>query len=117
MKTKILVEVDQTTIDAVATKPEKNFNKLTSAQAERLAILQEELAESIQAVSKILRHGYESHNPTYHSMSNRLHLMEELGHVYNAIDMLVKTEDLNIYDINTFRLNKAETVKEYLHHN
>ena len=117
MKINMLVEVEQTQIDAHATKSEKSFNNLTSAQAERLAILQEELAESIQAVSKILRHGYESHNPTYHSMSNRLHLMEELGHVHNAMDMLIKAEDLNSYDINNFRLRKAETVQKYLHHN
>ena len=35
-----------------------HFNKLTPAQAERLAILIEECGEVIQAATKILRHGY-----------------------------------------------------------
>lgn len=40
------------------------FNtELTPAEAERLFLLAEEAAEVIQAVTKILRHGYESHNP------------------------------------------------------
>ena len=40
------------------------FNsELTPDQAERLFLLAEEAAEVIQAVTKILRHGYESHNP------------------------------------------------------
>ena len=35
-----------------------NFNQLTPAETERLAILAEECGEVIQAVGKILRHGY-----------------------------------------------------------
>ncbi len=39
------------------------FNGLTDAQAERLALLLEELGEAQQAIGKILRHGYESMSP------------------------------------------------------
>lgn len=39
------------------------FNRLTPAQAERLAMLAEEAGEIVQAVGKILRHGYDSHHP------------------------------------------------------
>lgn len=41
----------------------KHFNDLTPAEAERLAMLAEECGEVIQAVGKILRHGYESTHP------------------------------------------------------
>lgn len=40
-----------------------HFNRLTPAEAERLAMLAEECAEVITEVTKILRHGYESWNP------------------------------------------------------
>ena len=36
------------------------FNKLSAAEAERLALLLEELGEAQQAIGKILRHGYEN---------------------------------------------------------
>lgn len=36
---------------------------LTDAERERLTMLAEEAAEIVQAVTKILRHGYESFNP------------------------------------------------------
>ncbi len=40
-----------------------HFNRLTPAEAERLAMLAEEAAEVIQIVGKILRHGYASYHP------------------------------------------------------
>jgi len=43
---------------------EKHFNGLSPAEAERLALLAEECGEVVQAVCKVLRHGYESTNPT-----------------------------------------------------
>lgn len=41
----------------------EHFNRLTPAQAERLAMLAEECGEVIQIVGKILRHGYDSTHP------------------------------------------------------
>ena len=41
----------------------KHFNQLTPAEAERLALLLEELGEAQQAIGKILRHGYASTHP------------------------------------------------------
>lgn len=40
-----------------------HFNDLEPGEAERLAILAEEAGELIHAIGKILRYGYESHNP------------------------------------------------------
>lgn len=39
------------------------FAKLTEAERERLEMLAEEASEVVKAVTKILRHGYYSHNP------------------------------------------------------
>ena len=58
------------------------FNKLTDAEAERLAMLAEECAEVIQVVGKILRHGYDSYHPDDSSKtSNRQLLQKELDDV------------------------------------
>ena len=55
-----------------------HFNKLTPAEAERLAMLAEECGEVIQVIGKILRHGYESHHPADPSVTNRALLGREL---------------------------------------
>ena len=51
-----------------------NFNKLTAAQTERLAILSEELGEAQQAIGKIMRHGYDSCNPLLGNDDERAHV-------------------------------------------
>lgn len=61
---------------------EKFSNELTAAEAERLAILAEECAEVIVIVGKILRHGFESYDPTKPEIerrTNRALLADELG--------------------------------------
>lgn len=56
-------------------------NQLTAAEAERLVMLAEECAEVIQAVGKILRHGYASHHPDDPSVTNRTLLLNEVADV------------------------------------
>ena len=53
-------------------------NELTPAESERLALLSEEMGEAIQAIGKILRHGYESTGPKT-IVRNRTSLEKELG--------------------------------------
>lgn len=70
-----------------------HFNELTPAEAERLAMLSEECAEVIQAVSKILRHGYESVNPLEPEKgTNREQLGRELIDVF-AVLLLMQEHD------------------------
>jgi hypothetical protein len=96
------------------------FNKLSPAQHERLAILSEELGEAQQAIGKILRHGYESYDPTltvpegYCPPSNRDNLQKELGDVVFAINLL--GNDIHQASIGARVLEKAEKIKPYLHH-
>lgn len=94
-----------------------HFNGLTPAQAERLAILLEELGEAQQAIGKILRHGYESRNPELsHAPTNRTDLERELGHVAHAVHRLVFGGDLSSTEIKLHGSRKAESIKQYLHH-
>lgn len=78
----------------------ENYNKLTPAQIERLAMLAEECAEVIQVVGKILRHGYESSNPTIpqeHGVfipTNFGDLIKELEDIRGVVYGMIQAGDL-----------------------
>lgn len=55
-----------------------HFNELTPAQAERLAILMEEMGEATQVIGKVLRHGFDSCHPDDPKVTNRQLLLKEL---------------------------------------
>lgn len=73
-----------------------SFNRLTSAEAERLAILAEECGEVVQAIGKILRHGYASCHPDQNNSDrdNRADLEKECGDVRCAISALCDAGDI-----------------------
>lgn len=92
-------------------------NKLTPAQIERLAFLSEELGEAIQAIGKILRHGYKSSHPDIPERCNRENLEKELGHIHLAISMLIEAGDLVSHgNIATYAAGKRLSIGKYLHH-
>jgi NTP pyrophosphatase (non-canonical NTP hydrolase) len=93
-----------------------HFNGLSPAEAERLALLLEELGEAQQAIGKILRHGYESGHPTASNSSNREDLEGKLGDVTFAIKMLTDSGDLDARSIASQCMQKRDTVGQYLHH-
>lgn len=92
-----------------------NLNKLTPAELERLALLAEECGEVIQAINKIIRHGYESFHPD-HDENNRYDLEKECGDVRHAMIRLCDAGDLDKQSIHNRADYKAETVARYLHH-
>ena len=95
-----------------------NFNRLTPAETERLAILAEECAEVQQCICKILRHGYESVNPKIpNSETNREALTRELGDLVHSMSRCVSAGDFDGDVIQQRAESKAEHVKPYLHHN
>lgn len=96
----------------------KSFdNKLSAAQAERLAILLEELGEVQQAIGKILRHGYDSHNPEIDDPeSNRIALETELAHVAFAVKLMIRSGDVNEIRIDVFCDAKEQKIQQWLHH-
>ena len=77
----------------------EHFNRLTPAEAERLAMLSEECGEVVQIVGKILRHGYESHHPDSPDLSNRDLLAKELADVHSVTDRMVFDGDMRIGQI------------------
>lgn len=95
----------------------EHFNKLSPAEAERLALLVEELGEAQQAVGKILRHGYESFNPCAPDhKGNRQDLMKELADVRAVIQMMILRGDVSEPILKLLENDKLETVSHWLHH-
>lgn len=95
-----------------AKKVVKHFNKLSPAEAERLALLLEELGEAQQAVGKILRHGYES---GWDGSNNRQDLTKELGDVEYAVALMRHARDLD-GETAPWVSDKAECCPRFLHH-
>lgn len=95
-----------------------HFNGLTPAEAERLALLIEECGEAIQAASKVLRHGYESHNPLSASVSpsNREALETEIGHIEHAIHRMTLAHDVSHLGVRGAMKEKADRIGRWLHH-
>lgn len=95
----------------------EHFNGLTPAEAERLALLVEELGEAAQAIGKILRHGYESRNPLImNGPTNRESLEKEMADVFVAARMLFAAGDLRRVACSENEERKASSVCQYLHH-
>lgn len=93
------------------------YNKLTPKQMEQLFCLQEECGEVIQAVSKILRHGYESFSPFDKTKTtNRENLERELGDAHFWIHELMLSGDLNPDNIGAASVKKEKSCKPFMHH-
>ncbi len=94
----------------------ENFNKLTPAELERLAILAEECGEVIQIIGKIQRHGYESKHPDGGDCNGEL-LEQEVGDLICAINLMISNDDLRPSEIRLGAEEKANRIRKYLHHN
>lgn len=92
----------------------KPFNQLTPAQAERLALLAEECAEVIQAITKIQRHGYGSRHPQT-GVLNSDALVAEIGDLFAAVDIMRAGGDVDGVEINDAKRAKLSRVWAYLH--
>lgn len=90
-------------------------NKLSDAEAERLALLLEELGEAQQAIGKILRHGYES-SWKAPAWQNRRDLEKELGHVRFAMELMNTRGDISMDAVNDYWNLKNRGVWKFLHH-
>ena len=97
-----------------------HFNALTPAEAERLALLLEEMGEVQQIVGKILCHGYESFDPTKpappEGETNREMLSRELGDLVFSISLLFAGKDVNEGQVIDAARAKGLRVHKYLHH-
>ena len=92
------------------------FNNLSGAQVERLALLAEECAEVIQIVNKVLRHGYGSYSPfDEEKRTNRELLERELGDLTFAQQLMHDNEDINAIRIDILSREKRRRAVQYLH--
>lgn len=91
-------------------------NGLSDAQAERLAILAEEMAEVTQVIGKILRHGYESGAEYTNGRTNRDLLADELGDLRVAVRMVMRAGDISVGRMAAHATAKEESIQQYLHH-
>lgn len=96
----------------------QNFNELTPAETERLAILAEEMGETIQVIGKILRHGYDSRNPLEgeKGLTNRAKLEKEIADVFAILVMMEEAMDVDGADIESQMIVKSIKIQEWLHH-
>jgi NTP pyrophosphatase (non-canonical NTP hydrolase) len=94
---------------------EQPFNKLSPAEVERLVILSEECGEVIQAIGKVLRHGW---NSIYdNGTTNRAQLEIELADIKLWSNYLQQLGDVDATEIHLYLQEKRERVNSYLHHN
>jgi NTP pyrophosphatase (non-canonical NTP hydrolase) len=79
--------------------------------------LAEECGETIQAIGKILRHGYQSYDPARPGITNNaFDLEKELGDIVCSMRMLTDAGDIVMTYIEVRATEKAEKIKPYLHH-
>ena len=92
-------------------------NGLRAGELVRLAGLSEECAEAIQAVAKILRHGWESRDPIdASSPTNRQMLETELGDLRFAVAALTQAGDVSAERIADAAIGRAADPGRYMHH-
>lgn len=87
-------------------------NKMNEQTYEVMAILQEEAAEVIQAVSKCYRFGLDNYKPGK-PKTNRQHLEEEIGDMLAMIDILQKMDEVSFNNIEAAREAKIEKLKKW----
>jgi len=90
-----------------------HFNKLLPGEHERLSTTSEELGEAVQAIGKILRHGFESFYED--GRTNREQLAIEMADVEWCFQRLKEHGDISIAIFDT-RLTSRDHRNNFLHH-
>lgn len=93
-----------------------NFNQLTPAETERLAMLAEECAEVIHVIGKILRHGYESYHPQDPNVTNRDLLEDEVNDLHAVLHMMRENRDADFPVTSMWVAGRVQRKMQYSHH-
>jgi len=80
---------------------------------ETLVITQEECAEVIQSISKILRFGFDSSYPFQDSATTKECLEMEVGQLLCMIDILMEQDVLDESSVGQARQYKREKLKQW----
>lgn len=99
-----------------APSPVQPAHGLSPAQLERLAMLAEEAGEIVQAVMKIMRHGYDQHHPDRPAADNRAELVRELGDLRTVRRMMIRAGDISGPAIDLSAEQKKARLMKYTHH-
>jgi len=91
----------------------KQLGKCTHEEKEILNILLEECSEVIQAISKIFRFGFDSRHPDYPLLTNRVHLMEELGDLHCMMNLLYQKNVIPFEEVVRYSEMKLAKLKKY----
>jgi len=92
-------------------------NNLSPAEAERLAMLAEECGEVVQAIGKILRHGWETawrdKNDDLQTSNNRADLLNEVTDLLTTVHIMNLAKDIPPVVIGTTHIRRR---LRYSHH-
>lgn len=92
------------------------FAGLTEDQRERLEMLAEEAAEVVKACTKILRHGFNSHNPDDPNHRNNRHdLEQELLDLWCVAERMMDYGDIRRLDF-FLSAHRWQKKRRYTHH-
>ena len=86
------------------------MNTVASKIDEVYAITQEECAEVVQAISKIMRFGLDT---THNGLSNRTHLTEELGDLQCMINLLIEMGVCDTFEVSIAAKRKREKLRRW----
>lgn len=89
------------------------LGKIKPEESEICNILLEECAESIQAVSKVFRFGWNSCHPDKPNYTNKEHLTEELGDLVCMIKILIDKGIIDEQLLGRCAENKMAKLKKY----
>lgn len=94
-----------------------HFNQLSASEAEALALIAEEAAEIVLAVTKTLRHGLGSTHPDDpDGEDNRQMIEREIGDLRAVVDIALSKKMFSATKIEAARKAKLRRVRQYLHH-
>jgi len=93
-----------------------SYNGLSEAEEERAALFIEENGEGLQAIGKVIRHGYESFNPfDPDKITNRTTLTKEVGDMLIAIELMLSAGDIDPYILMHHIRQKVNKMRPYIH--
>lgn len=88
---------------------------LTPAELERMALLTEQCGEVVQAVGRILRHGFAGCHPEG-GPSNREALAREIGDLRVAIELVMRAPDVDEGVVDRAEIDKWIRLHRYTRH-
>jgi hypothetical protein len=109
----------------------QQFNNISYKEQELLVLLVEEAAETVVAVAKALRHGFESRHPDHFRddgqlteehekewppQDNRYDIAKEAGQFVGVLDELRALRILDYEVVEKAKTRKMKDAAKYLHH-